>query len=222
MMTRVVLAVAAALLLAGCRSLERFEPENLFAGTRPGDYLSAREYSRLVIEVLPVEGVAAYGGVDLEAVARAQCNKPGGVSLVTREAIPRALAWPRKWTDAKLLALRDRWATQRTRGETVVLHVLFVPGGYEDGYTTTGGVVFTHDLICIFPDVGMAPRLAAVVAIHEFGHILGLVNNGTPARSDHGDDGHCKTPACVMFESSSAPGVTTAFDAACLEDLRRR
>jgi predicted Zn-dependent protease len=70
---------------------------------------------------------------------------------------------------------------------------------------------------------------------HEFGHLFGLVNNGTPAQSDHedttpGSKAHCKVEGCLMVASlefgNSALGVleganvSADFDEKCRLDLK--
>ncbi len=47
-------------------------------------------------------------------------------------------------------------------------------------------------------------RAAAETAVinHEFGHLLGLVNNGTPMIGDHQDEPHgkhCDNSKCLMY-----------------------
>jgi hypothetical protein len=72
--------------------------------------------------------------------------------------------------------------------------------------------------------------------IHEFGHAVGLVDNGIPMVEPHGDQqhrGHCNDDECVMFwlnegasdlrkyvEDYVADGDAVLFDDACLADTR--
>jgi hypothetical protein len=208
--------------LAGCvGSSKRFEPANLFAGTDPKAYLSAHVYGRLVIEVLGVEGVP----IDLGALgaltdaAKMLCNKPAGVELVQSPLVPRWAHGAQRWTNAQLGAFCDRYSKHRTSANTVVLHLIFVPGNHADG-AEVGAVTFAKDKIGVFAEVDQS-RVMSSVLVHEFGHICGLVNNGTPDTHKHEDSdssGHCKNTACTMFWVSSG---ITAFCQDCLADLRR-
>ena len=63
---------------------------------------------------------------------------------------------------------------------------------------------------------------------HEFGHLLGLVGQGTPMQIDHRDavnGAHCNNPGCLMFytiETMSAGSnyVSPDFNANCKADLK--
>ena len=65
---------------------------------------------------------------------------------------------------------------------------------------------------------------------HEFGHIFGLVNLGTPLTSDHEDQEnrrHCDVEDCLMFFQTVANVFNTSnvatlpeFDDQCLADLQ--
>ena len=67
---------------------------------------------------------------------------------------------------------------------------------------------------------------------HEFGHILGLVNNGTPVQSDHHDTAngaHCDVEDCLMYwqaETSGGLGDLVGMssppplDPQCIDDLQ--
>lgn len=65
---------------------------------------------------------------------------------------------------------------------------------------------------------------------HEFGHNLGLVNNGTPMQDDHQDDpngAHCTNDACVMlyaiettdFFANTFDGTIPQFEPFCTDDI---
>lgn len=201
----------------GCSSssLRRFEPSNLLSLQRPADYLTTK-YERLVIEVVPAVGVQVVGVDALVTSARRLCRKPLGVEAVVRDPVQL----PSKvWTKADLLDLREKVTSVRTKANTVVLHVLAVPGGFVEEPETTSGVVFTADLICLFPERPLGNRLTDRVLLHEWGHVLGLVDGGTPALSRHEEDGHCTEPSCLMYWAIHAG--TGDLDPACLRDLGR-
>ena len=76
-------------------------------------------------------------------------------------------------------------------------------------------------------------EVTAATLQHEFGHLFGLVDNGSPAQSDHLDPeykAHCNVDGCLMaalveFGDGMAKYVKTrnksshVFDAKCHEDL---
>ena len=74
--------------------------------------------------------------------------------------------------------------------------------------------------------------LETTVVNHEFGHILGLTNLGTPLQSEHEDEEHpkhCNVENCLMYWASESAvnlsdmaSMSTApqLDAQCIADLQ--
>ncbi len=74
--------------------------------------------------------------------------------------------------------------------------------------------------------------LQATVMTHEFGHILGLVNNGTPMLTDHQDEAngkHCDVQDCLMNWAAETNNIVGALfntgqpaelDSQCINDLQ--
>ena len=80
--------------------------------------------------------------------------------------------------------------------------------------------------------LGQASRtkLEATVLEHEFGHILGLVDIGTPMQTNHKDaahGNHCNNTNCLMYYTSETTdilgflitGNIPSFDANCIADM---
>ena len=72
-------------------------------------------------------------------------------------------------------------------------------------------------------------ELESAVLMHEFGHVLGLVNNGTPMTQNHeGESGHCDNEDCLMFYAAETGdmlailggGSIPTLDEQCLDDLQ--
>ena len=65
---------------------------------------------------------------------------------------------------------------------------------------------------------------------HEFGHIFGLVNSGTPLTTQHEDQNnrrHCDVEECLMYFqtvtnifNSSSTSVIPEFDDQCIADMQ--
>ena len=81
----------------------------------------------------------------------------------------------------------------------------------------------------------MAPSLEVLettVVNHEFGHLLGLVNAGSPLQSDHQDTEHgkhCTEQDCLMYYTAEtgegiinmlSGGSVPSLDAQCIADLQ--
>lgn len=127
-------------------------------------------------------------------------------------------------------------------------YVLFLDGEFDtgdgQGNPNILGVSFgTTEVIAMFKPViesaaldGETRRLVEqTTMIHEFGHAVGLVNNGVAMASPHQDEAHgahCSNPDCVMYWlNHQDPGSvaefairrvtgasTVVFDQACLDD----
>ena len=146
-----------------------------------------------------------------------------------------------RWTRGDIDDLHDRFSDRKTGGDTAVTHLMFVDGRYEQENVL--GIAIGHDTIVIFSEriretcndgaLGLPTCTSAdenrgrtAVLVHEFGHILGLVDNGIPMVNDHEadecdgrpDDGHssntnsvmnCQVRTAGLFGLSNIP---TTFD----------
>lgn len=221
---RKLLLVALLALVSGCSS---FDVNGLIANRRPRNFLRADSYTRLSVEVIAAEGLAPpLADLDfLEARIKQYCNKPDGV-FVSRypTTIPRSsLPADPVWTEEALGALRDKYATHRSSGDSLVMHILFVPGRDEDddGQFRVGALTFAPDVFAVYSERRGNSSLGGIM-VHEMGHIFGLVNNGTPQQSDHEngpEGGHCKNDRCAMFWIQVADPQPD-YDDACKVDLK--
>jgi predicted Zn-dependent protease len=150
-----------------------------------------------------------------------------------------------------ILEVADRHRDSSSSGDTVSFYVLYLDGFFADEVGRQADVlgvsIGNTGVIAIFKPVIesiQARRLGDVTRafveqstlIHEFGHAVGLVNNGLPIVSQHHDaehGAHCTNPDCVMYylnEGASSlvnfvldyvrTGEAVLFGAACLEDAR--
>jgi len=100
-------------------------------------------------------------------------------------------------------------------------------------YKNTSAALFGKKLHDNSGGIGQPGRtkLVATVAEHEMGHLLGLVNLGSPMQTGHQDTAHgshCSNSNCLMYYASETSdifgflitGSIPAFDANCRADLR--
>jgi hypothetical protein len=100
-------------------------------------------------------------------------------------------------------------------------------------YRNTSFVIF-EETIQGFSGQPLAPGTAVLettVLNHEFGHLLGLVNAGTPLLSDHQDVAHgrhCTDEDCLMYWTAEtgeglvnmiSGGTVPTLDSQCRADL---
>jgi len=204
-------------------------------GDRNRDYVTASPMTHLLVEV-DVEGGAPSPQQaaldDLRAELAARLQKPGGVLVLRDPAF--AATGTTTWTTPALVANDLAVRGHYDGPNCAVLHYSFVDGVFEQSdviglaYTGSSLTVFETRLAGNLGPFGRAV-VEAAVAIHEAGHLLGLVDIGTPMVNAHEDaaGGHDASDDCVMFAAITTDrvGIRTnppprAFDAECVRDLR--
>lgn len=132
---------------------------------------------------------------------------------------------------------RDRYT--RAESDTVWAYFLIVDGAFDQenvlgiAYYNTSMAFFGETIQSISGGVTQPSRatVEATVFRHEFGHNLGLVNNGTPMQQGHQDEAngaHCTNDQCVMHFSIETTdyfanlfdGTIPEFGRFCEADMR--
>jgi hypothetical protein len=208
----------------------------------PNAYLSAKSYDKLILEIQYVNGyqpsIATVN--NLTSFLQARLNKPGGITVVM-EAISSPGKASLSLADVQAIEAAQR--TQQTKGSTLTAYYLFADGDYAAStgngkvlgltYGPTSVVIFEKTIQSFSGGVGQPQTtvLESTVAEHEFGHLLGLVNNGTPMQSSHQDGGngaHCNNNTCLMYYSVETSdfvgnllgGNIPPLDGNCQNDLK--
>lgn len=215
---RTALLVAIALLASGCLDEGQIAPL-----PEKAPYLLADRYPELHVAVYHAEGWEpsqfALDGVEgemLRATGRHSITMSDSQSLGTISAGDDNL-----WSSDELGALMNR--IEPTSETTIAL--AFVDGGIErsDDVTPWGTALgtmalvfaeqFTNQSTVTIGGNGILPRLnrpevERAVAIHEIGHVLGLVNRGVPRiHGELSDDDcacHSNDPESVMYKSADS------------------
>lgn len=202
----------------------------------PNDFLSANNYSSLELEVIYVEGFqpASASLTNLKEMLEARLNKPDGISVTTKSIPSPGVDG---YTLDKLREIEEAHRTKHPMGKHLTSFIFFADKPYiaSSGASRVLGLYYDHSSLAVFEKTvhdasgGIGQPGGVVmetwVLHHEFGHVLGLVNNGTPLQAAHEDSerkGHCNNDACIMhFESDARllSGVPS-FDDNCLADLR--
>ncbi|HEY6159836.1 MAG TPA: peptidase [Bacteroidia bacterium] len=231
------LRILLVILLAGIFSCHK----DFFFQVTPRDFLSGHKYNQLVIEVQYVGGYRPDDATlaQLEAFLGNYLNKPGDI-VIKEKAItsPGQVAY--SIDDIKKIEKKNR--SEFTDRRTLTAYILFVDGDYNANsgnsrvlgmaYGSTSIVIFEKTLQEFSGGIGQpsTSALEETVSDHEFGHLLGLVNNGTEMLSDHQDAAHgkhCNVEGCLMnYEVETSNIVANAFnsvpvlDQHCVDDLR--
>lgn len=191
-------------------------------GARARDYLSDETHTHLVVEVdhspsLPPDPQV----LDLIAMRLTErLNKPGGVLFVVKPQLAERATWTYAEVKQSETDHRDHFGFGSANVAVYYASVLS-----HDAEGKAAGYAYSASSMVIFKQGQLGPYSASVegqIAVHEFGHNLGLVNRGTPALSAHEDlahPKHCSNTGCVMFWVLSST-VVLQFDAACIADIQ--
>lgn len=201
--------------------------------TGPLDYLTDKPYTRWVIETDYVQGHMPDPALRdfLSARLAEVVRKPAGLEFRMDDALaPRTEAW----STASLVAYAQEHRSIERTEDTVVTHLMFLQGGTtaNNDASRVLGLAIGHDLIVIFVDAIEAScdevplglfcstgPIYRATTLHEFGHILGLVNRGIPMVQPHeaetcngnADDGHSHNQGSVMYCAVATSQIALLF-----------
>ena len=208
----------------------------------PSDFLSDKKYDKLVVEIQYVNGNAPTSATldNLQTFLQQRLNKSAGITF-TQNAIASPGKSIYSVDDIKNIEKANR--TQTTNNKTLTAYFFFADGDFSanSGNSKALGIAYGSSSMAIFEKTikglsgGIGQPAVSVlettVLLHEFGHILGLVNNGTPMQAAHQDvpnGKHCDDQNCLMyytvetsdFVSNIVGGNIPALNTSCLNDLK--
>ena len=166
-------------------------------GSSARDLLTSVNFSQLNIEIQYMTGFApdAASLNNLTSFLNSLINKPGGISISQKE-IPAGNKASYTIDDIADIEQKNRMAF--TSDNQVSVYLLITDGAYSD--PSALGVAYRNTSLCLFgktifdnsSSIGQLSRtqLESTVTEHEFGHLLGLVDLGTPMITNHKDDAH--------------------------------
>lgn len=209
---------------AGCKKSEAISnlpsinsENNKVVGASSNDLLSASKYTSVKIEIQYMPGFQpdAASVNNLTAFLNTLINKPGGVT-VTQTQIASAGKTVLSLNDIATIEKNNR--TAYTSGSELGVYFLYTDGNYETGNVL--GLAFRNTSMSILGktihdnsgNIGQTSRtkLESTVLEHEFGHILGLVNIGSPMQTNHQDGthgNHCNNTNCLMYYASETTDI---------------
>ncbi len=178
---------------------------------------------RLVLEVDVQDGVrVTQSALDhLVARMRQYVDKPGGVVLAGGNTFASDRT---QWSSAQLREIAAANRDNFSGGDAVVVYVLYVEGEFiADGQRTNAiGVAYNASEFAVFPDkwsglgglLGSDAAIERAVLVHEWGHLLGLVNIGYTSEIDHEDPehpGHSRNQGSVMYWAIESTLISQVF-----------
>lgn len=222
----------------------------LSAGSSGSDFLTVENFDRLLIEIAYVEG---FRPTD-QAVENLRTFLQDRTFKTEISFTYRALPSPGEETLTleEIASLESDNRTSYNDGRTLACYIYFAdaPSDNDDaseGLVTLGAVYRNTSMILYESTIRrLASRNVLVTVsevesttlIHEFGHLFGLVDLGTPEVNPHEDTAsanHCNVDGCLMraelefgagymsfMKARAAKGLEglPALDAECLRDLQ--
>ena len=142
------------------------------------------------------------------------------------------------YTLEEILEIENNERTSSKSGNTFVIHILYLNGEYEDNDQTLG-LAYSGSSFALFKEkiddsaflLISSTDIEKSVIVHEFGHLLGLVNNGYQSPHDHEDPQHphhSNNDESVMYWAIESQDIGNQidgeppnnFDSDDLDDLR--
>lgn len=220
----------------GLPAINSLNDRNVGASAR--ELLSASTYSSLDIEIQYMPGFQPDAAAlnNLTSFLNSLLNKPGGINIHQSQVAA---------SGRSSLSLSDISLTEKnnrstfTNGSSISVYILITDGSYSD--PSVFGVAYRNTSICLFGQtiqsnsgsIGQVNRTKLVTTVleHELGHLMGLVDIGSPMVTNHKDQAHgnhCNNQNCLMYYSAETTdllgfllvGNIPTLDANCITDLR--
>lgn len=205
------------LLLTGC-STENPEDKisvhsnDLVLGASAREFLSDELFTALDLELVYVTGhPPTQGSINsLYSFLERNINKPDGINIQTR-AIPSPGVGSYNIQEIKEVEKNNR--TAFSKGEKLAVFVFFADNKSADvkegrstlgkAYMNTSIIIFDSEIKAITNSSTSHSQVQTITLHHEFGHLFGLVDNGSPAQTAHEDSNpdnraHCNVEGCLM------------------------
>ena len=222
--------------LAGCSPEEQeldLDSHKLTLGLSAQSYLSDAEFTSLTIEILYVEGFepSASAVEAMKSFLQKYLHKPGGIRIIKQSIPPQEIG---TYSMEEVRKIEDVYRTAFSSGSDLATFIFIADDRsvtstdtekkLGTAYRNTSMVIYGQDVVNTSVDFKIArDQVLHTVIRHEFGHLLGLVNNGSDSQADHeaaGQRAHCSTDGCLMEAKLNflSPN-SLELDALCKRDL---
>jgi hypothetical protein len=205
-------------------------------GSSAHDLLSSSTYSSLVVEINYMPGYAPDATTinNLDSFLKALINKPGGIRITVKEI---ASSGQSSLSINDIVEIEKGSRSFYTFDNLIAVHILvsdcyfsnknvFATSYWNTSFCLSGKNIFDNS-----GRQGQVTRteLLSTLMKHEFGHLLGLVDQGTAMQTNHKDfenGAHCNNPHCLMnyaIETANIGDSATAvpsLDLNCITDLK--
>jgi hypothetical protein len=203
-------------------------------GTSANDLLSSYRYHSLQIEIQYMPGYApdASSVNNLVAFLKTRLDKPNGITITQEEIGASSLSVASLFN---IVSIERSYRKYFTGNDVITVYVL-ITNGYSNtdilatSYWNTSFCIFGKSLNDNSGQSGQFSRSTLMTTLleHEFGHLMGLVDQGSPMQTNHEDaanGAHCDNPDCLMYYNveagfTGALSTVPSLDANCIADLK--
>ena len=232
-----LLIIFGLLSIEACKKDEEVDPyqENYIGpGSSAQEYLRDNVYKSLVIDIVYEPGVQPdQRAIDeLESFLNTYLNKPNGITIIQREIEDQNQSTLKT---KEITEIEQIYRSRLNSKDTLATFINFANSDFSQSKSTLG-VAYASTSIVIFQKTIQANaagnaevirRLEESILKHEFGHLLGLVDVGSPMVTPHEDSqhaDHCDNRDCLMYyatqTAATANNISLVLGDNCKADLK--
>lgn len=212
-------------------------------GSSAKDLVDDAKFTSMRVEVVYVTGHEPSPATlnNLKSFLQQRTHKPDGVSILTRAVASSGKA---PFSINEIAEIEKDSRTVFNTGDEIAVFIYFADGSNENdtntkkvvgsAYRNTSIVIYSATVNSISGRTNGPDKVTveSTVIHHEFGHLFGLVNLGTPLQTAHEDvvsKGHCDVDGCLMNANVQFGGDLLDmvddnnilhFDSKCILDLQ--
>lgn len=220
-------------------------------GSSAQDFLTADNFISIRLEIAYVQGFKpTQTSIDgLVTFLQNRCHKPANITI--KETVVAPTDDDESLDIDEIVKIEADNRTVYNTGDELAVWVFFADNksDKDEGNSVILGTAYRNTSCIIFEKTiknisnpingGDLSHIESTSLHHEFGHLFGLVDLGTPMLVDHqdttaADDGtsspnkHCNVKGCLMyyqtvtdiFSMATGNGTIAEFDELCLADLK--
>lgn len=179
-------------------------------GASAEDFLRDDQFTELLIEIQYMPGHRPLDSSldELKVFLENHLNKIT-ITILEPEEIPSGEK--DQYAADEVRDLEEQHRQHFTEGTTLTSYNIFVDGEFSQqnvlgiAYYNTSTAYFGETIQSVSGSPPLNPsreKIESTVLRHEYGHLLGLVNNGTDMEDDHHDvenGAHCTEQECLMY-----------------------
>jgi hypothetical protein len=226
-------------ILGGSQNVDNSNPyHDQVVGNSSRDMVRDNPFKALKVEILYSSAQPNDQSlINARAFLETYLNKSKGIVVTKRFADMNESG---SLTISQVQALEGPFRTAYNKGDTLAINILFLNASFSQAnvlgvaYKNTSLALFARTINDNSGGIGQPSKtlLETTVLNHELGHLLGLVNTGTPMQNAHQDSpngAHCNNEDCLMYYQvetadiiSNLIGLSSApeLDSNCERDLR--